>query len=52
MNGYHAVKLWQRWENLEDETALETLVQYNKDDVINLKLVLNYVISKLNKTGG
>ncbi len=47
LNGYHAVKLWQRWEKEGDKEALETLVSYNKEDVINLKLVLEYVIDKL-----
>ncbi|NPA39879.1 MAG: ribonuclease H-like domain-containing protein [Thermodesulfobacteria bacterium] len=52
MNGYHAVKLWQRWEKEKDRSALDTLITYNKEDVINLKLVLEYVIKKLlNKEG-
>lgn len=35
VNGYDAMVLWERWEN-GDRGALETLLRYNADDVINL----------------
>ncbi|WP_022856012.1 ribonuclease H-like domain-containing protein [Thermodesulfobacterium thermophilum] len=47
MNGYHAVKLWQRWVEAKDKNALRKLILYNKEDVVNLKKVFDYVVSKL-----
>ncbi|GAI05926.1 unnamed protein product, partial [marine sediment metagenome] len=37
INGYEAVRLWWRYVNDYDEDALATLLEYNKEDVINLK---------------
>jgi uncharacterized protein YprB with RNaseH-like and TPR domain len=37
VNGYEAVKLWWRYVNDYDEDALATLLEYNKEDVLNLK---------------
>ena len=37
VNGYEAVRLWWRYLNDYDEDALSTLLEYNKEDVINLK---------------
>lgn len=37
INGYEAVKLWWRYVDYFDLDALNTLLQYNKEDVINLK---------------
>ena len=37
MNGYEAVRLWWRYVNDYDEDALNTLLEYNKEDVLNLK---------------
>ncbi|HDP69666.1 MAG TPA: exonuclease [Actinobacteria bacterium] len=36
MNGYDAVMLWSRYETYGDEKALEVLLKYNKEDVLNL----------------
>jgi uncharacterized protein YprB with RNaseH-like and TPR domain len=38
VNGYDAMLLWERWEKGE-RAALETLLEYNRDDVINLALL-------------
>ena len=38
ITGYDAMVLWERWEN-GDRNALETLLQYNRDDVVNLALL-------------
>lgn len=46
INGYDAVILWQRYQHLGDRQALETLLHYNKEDVINLK-VLRDKLSKI-----
>jgi uncharacterized protein YprB with RNaseH-like and TPR domain len=37
VNGYDAVRLWWRYVNDYDEDSLYTLLEYNKEDVINLK---------------
>ena len=37
INGYEAVKLWWKYVDSFDLDALDTLLEYNKEDVINLK---------------
>ena len=37
INGYEAVRLWWRYVNDYDQDALATLLEYNKEDAINLK---------------
>jgi uncharacterized protein len=37
VNGFEAVRLWWRYVNDYDQAALKTLLEYNKEDVINLK---------------
>ncbi len=37
VSGYEAVRLWWRYVNDCDQAALATLLEYNKEDVINLK---------------
>ncbi len=37
MNGLEAIKLWWQYINYYDENALDTLLEYNKEDVVNLK---------------
>ena len=37
VNGYEAVRLWWRYVDSFDLDALNTLLEYNKEDVINLK---------------
>ena len=44
VDGLEAVMLWQRYKNYGDRTALATLLEYNKEDVVNLK-VLREIIS-------
>lgn len=38
VNGYDAMRLWKRWES-GDRHALETLLAYNRDDVVNLAVL-------------
>lgn len=49
MNGYDAVKLWQKWKEERDKASLRKLILYNREDVVNLKIILEYVIEKLLK---
>jgi len=37
VNGYKAVMLWRRYKEFGDREALNLLLEYNKEDVINLK---------------
>ncbi len=37
MNGYEAVRLWWKYVDSFDLDALNTLLEYNKEDVVNLK---------------
>jgi len=39
VNGYEAVKLWWRYVDHFDLDALATLLEYNKEDVLNLKIL-------------
>ncbi|MEO0088173.1 MAG: ribonuclease H-like domain-containing protein [candidate division WOR-3 bacterium] len=38
INGFTAVKLWQKYK-LGDKKALEILLEYNKEDIYNLKVL-------------
>ena len=35
-NGFDALRLWNRYQDERDETALEWLLAYNREDVMNL----------------
>lgn len=37
VTGWDAVLLWQRWVDWGDTEALEKLLHYNREDVVNLK---------------
>ena len=39
VNGYEAVKLWWKYIESFDLDALNTLLEYNKEDVLNLKVL-------------
>lgn len=39
VNGLDAVILWWRYQNYHDQKALNLLLQYNKEDVMNLKVL-------------
>ncbi len=39
VDGYEAVRLWWRYVNDSDKNALRTLLEYNKEDVMNLKIL-------------
>ena len=44
VNGYEAVRLWWRYINDYDEDALKLLLEYNKEDVVNLKALRDRLI--------
>jgi len=39
VNGFEAVRLWWRYLDYFDEDALNTLLAYNREDVVNLKIL-------------
>jgi len=39
INGWDAVLLWQRYQYYGDQKALSTLLKYNEEDVVNLKVL-------------
>jgi len=39
INGFEAVRLWWRYVNDYDDSALKLLLEYNKEDVLNLKVL-------------
>ena len=39
INGWDAVLLWQRYQDYSDKKALATLLKYNEEDVVNLKVL-------------
>jgi uncharacterized protein YprB with RNaseH-like and TPR domain len=44
MNGFEAVKLWWKYVESFDLDALNTLLEYNKEDVLNLKILRNILL--------
>lgn len=37
LSGLHAIWLWEQYRKQNDKAALELLLKYNRDDVVNLK---------------
>ena len=46
INGLDAVILWWRYENYDDQNALALLLQYNKEDVMNLKVLRERLVQQ------
>ena len=46
ISGFEAVRLWNRYEKGDDE-ALEVLIKYNKEDVENLKTIIDMTYQKM-----
>lgn len=47
LDGMDAIRLWRRYKGLRDESALEQLIAYNREDVVNLQWLANYAYSHL-----
>ncbi len=39
INGWDAVMLWQKYQNYGDRNALDLLLRYNREDVVNLEVL-------------
>lgn len=48
--GYDAVRLWRTWERKRQKRALEILVDYNREDVVNLAPLTNILYGMLERT--
>lgn len=46
VNGLEAIRLWWQYVNNYDEAALKILLEYNKEDVINLKALRDRLLDK------
>lgn len=46
VNGLEAVRLWWQYVNNYDDAALKILLEYNKEDVINLKALRDRLLDK------
>jgi uncharacterized protein YprB with RNaseH-like and TPR domain len=44
VNGYEAVRLWWRYVNDYDRDALDILLAYNREDVVNLKTLKDILL--------
>lgn len=49
LDGLDAIRLWRRYTALKDESALETLVAYNREDVVNLEVLAQVAYDKLSE---
>ncbi len=39
ISGFDAIRLWRQYKRYSDHEALTTLLEYNREDVINLKIL-------------
>ena len=44
VNGYEAIRLWWKYMDSFDLEALNTLLEYNKEDVVNLRILKDILI--------
>lgn len=49
LGGLDAIRLWRRYTTLGDDQALETLIAYNREDVVNLEYLAGYAYENLRK---
>jgi hypothetical protein len=47
VDGLEAVRLWHRYERFHDHDALELLLAYNREDVLNLKRLRSRLLTSL-----
>ncbi len=47
LGGLDAIRLWRRYSTLGDDQALETLIAYNREDVVNLEYLAGYAYQHL-----
>ena len=47
LSGRDAITLWRRYERYGDEKALEILIAYNREDVVNLETLAQIAYDKM-----
>lgn len=47
VDGYEAVRLWRRWTRQNDDEALDKLIRYNKEDIVNLEELARIIVDRL-----
>ncbi|MDR3691312.1 MAG: ribonuclease H-like domain-containing protein [Fimbriimonas sp.] len=47
LGGLDAIRLWRRYTLLGDDQALETLIAYNREDVVNMEYLAGYAYQHL-----
>lgn len=52
LSGLDAVRLWWEWRNNDNRTALETLLAYNADDVLNMERLIDLALPLLLEKAG
>ena len=54
LTGYDAVRLWRAYRKggRGAEDALRLLLAYNREDVVNMKLLLDYALPRLRAASG
>ena len=52
VNGFEAVRLWWRYLDYFDEDALKTLLAYNREDIVNLKILKEKLLPLTNTPSG
>ncbi|MFC1994292.1 ribonuclease H-like domain-containing protein [Chloroflexota bacterium] len=48
IGGFEAIMLWRRYRIHNDRNALNTLLEYNKEDVVNLKVLRGILTANFN----
>jgi len=46
MDGFDAVRLWRHYEK-GDREALDLLLKYNREDIVNLKTIIELTYPKM-----
>jgi len=49
IDGFEAVRLWRRYKRDGDKSALDKLLKYNEEDIVNLKDLLEYYLKEKSK---
>jgi uncharacterized protein len=49
LHGGDAVKLWHMWLNSKDRYYLDLLLEYNEEDIVNLKPIMEYCNKEMKK---
>ncbi len=50
LNGLDAISLWQQYKEFNDQSALDLLLRYNRDDIVNLRQ-LRDALTEINLPG-